>query len=235
MVKVGELLLLIILTACVTALPFNYNAPETSHTVVLPLERSFIFTIKFENTGEDLIINFVPEVQGSEDWLVILLTGRLLLSPGEEVEIVATFEPTYAPGSHIEELTFDFKFEVNNELNTIPLRVNYLPLDFTYVPSDKVRIVVLDAETKQPVPGAEVLLSLPSGLMDARGVTGPDGAVELELPSSSYLQSLYEKYNASVSFSGYFLEVTKPGYKAFYSYGVETGGSVQVFLEPQRM
>ena len=113
------------------------------------------------------------------------------------------------------------------------MKVRYHVLHWESTPSETVRIEVLDAESKQPVPGAEVSLSLPSGLMIMSDATGLNEVVEFRLSSSSYIRSLYEKYNATVSFNGYF-KVYKAGYKAFYSYEVETSANLEVFLEPQR-
>ncbi len=230
----GGLLLLLLLTPCLAA-SLYFTIPETYHTVIFPLERSFIFSIRFQNDRqEDIMIELTPEEVDNEDWLVILPTGRLLLSPGEELEIIVTFEPTFLHDNPNGELRYNFSFKINDVPYTVQLEVKYSSLDLASVPSEKLRIEVLDKETQQPVPGAEVLLTIPTGLFDIRNVTGSDGVLELHVPSSSYIQSLYEEYNATVSFKGYFIEVYKPGYKAYYDYGVETGGVVRVFLEPQR-
>lgn len=59
--KLGGILLLILLTLCAAA-PLNFTTHETSHTVVLPLERSFIFSVRFQNTGDkNILINLLPE------------------------------------------------------------------------------------------------------------------------------------------------------------------------------
>ncbi len=133
--------LLALLTLCVTAGSLNFTTPETSHTVLLPLERSFIFSIKFQNINEkDVLVNFISEPPETEDWLVILPTGRLLLSPGEAVEIIATFEPTYILDKPKGELNFNFKFEVNGTPYTIPLKVNYSLLDLASTPREKIEL-----------------------------------------------------------------------------------------------
>lgn len=226
----GILILLLVFLTLLTAVPLNFTVHETSHTVILPLERSFIFSIKFQNNGnKDILIGFLPEDQRDEDWLIILPSGRLRLSPGEEVEIIATFEPTRFDKRE-GEINFNFKFEVDNEIHIVPLKVRYIHIDMESFPTENTRIEVYDAKTRQPIPGAKVILSLPSGLMVIDDITHPDGAVELRLPSSSYIQSLYEKYNATVSFNGYFLEI----YKAFYTSGVKTGENIKVYLEPQK-
>ena len=75
---------------------FKFYAPETTHTVVLPFERSIIFKARLSNVGdEELFVGFsMPEAEPPEDWLTILPSGIVWLPPGEEVDVIATFEPT---------------------------------------------------------------------------------------------------------------------------------------------
>ncbi len=55
------------------------------------------------------------------------------------------------------------------------------------------------------------------------------------LPDTNYLKELYEDYNLTVSFNGYFIEVSKPGYREAYFQGIETGSVVEVRLEPKEV
>ena len=58
--------------------------PESSHTVVFPLERSFIFTVKIKNLDDqERIVSFDSSPVEAPDWLVILPAGRVML-PREE-------------------------------------------------------------------------------------------------------------------------------------------------------
>ena len=215
---------------------FEFYASETEHTVVLPFERSFIFTVRFHNLGdEDLLIEFaMPRVNFPRDWYVILPTGRVLLHPGEKVDVIATFEPTNIAERKSGEINFNFTFRVHGRVYSIPIHVKYVNFKLEEIPRERIKIKVLDAETRKPISGAFVWLTVPSGLMGVRGQTGPDGTVEFTLPNTEYVRALYEKYNSRVSFDGYFLEVSASGYRESYRDGVKTGGEVEVLLSPKR-
>lgn len=146
---------------------FKFYAPETTHTVVLPFERSFIFTVRFHNLGdEDLFVEpIMPKVEFPEDWLVILPSGRVLLRPGEEVDVVTTFEPANIAERKHGELSFNFTFMVQGKLYSIPIHVKYVVLDWEELPKEKVRVKVLDARTGKPVSDVFVMFTSPSGLM----------------------------------------------------------------------
>jgi WD40 repeat protein len=209
---------------------------ETSHIVAFPLERNFIFSLKISNTGDkDEFISFLPSSSPQkENWLIILPTGTLKISPKEEIEIIATFEPRSSPEKSEEEIKYDFQIEANG-IKTIPLTIKYKTIDWFSLPKQgKIKITIFDKETKKPIPDAEVSLSLPSGLWDEREITDFKGAVEFHVPSNNYLNSLYEEYNVATSYTGYFLEVSKEGYKAYYQSEIIPDTNLEIFLEPQK-
>ena len=124
---------------------------------------------------------------------------------------------------------------VGEETYIIPIHVEYVSLDPESLPSGEVEVRVLEAVSGKPISGAHVIVSLPSGLMVVEAYTGPNGFVRLPLPDTNYLKELYEDYNLTVSFNGYFIEVSKPGYREAYFQGIETGSVVEVRLEPKEV
>jgi len=47
---------------------FRFYAPETTHTVMLPFERSFVFSVRLSNVGdEELLVTHVGEPHGEHE------------------------------------------------------------------------------------------------------------------------------------------------------------------------
>lgn len=214
----------------------EFTPLETTHTVVSPLERSFRFVLKIKNTGDKTEdISFSQKtLQESETWINIFPSGKWHVSPGEEVEIIATFEPKLTPERQEGELKYDFKIEGEIE-KTIPLTIKYQQLDWQkFAKESKIKIKVFDQETKRPISNAEVSLGFPSGLWEEKEKTNPTtGQVEFSVPSTDYLNKLYQEYNVATSYTGFFLEISKEGYKNYYQSEIRPGMSLEVFVEPQ--
>jgi hypothetical protein len=95
------------------------------------LERSFIFTVKIKNIGsQERIVSFDSSPVEAPDWLVILPAGRVMLPPGGEIEIAATFEPMIRPGVSQGELSYDFRLKFEDGEEVIPVNVKLKSLDW---------------------------------------------------------------------------------------------------------
>lgn len=207
---------------------------ETTHTVVFPLERNFRFVAVVKNTGdkEEEISFRSPDPVPKPGWINILPSGKWRIGPKEEIEIVATFEPVASREIKEEELRYDFRIEVAGKEKIIPIVVKSHRLDFKTIPVALVNVIVSDKQTGRPLKDVEIIFSLPSGMERFREKTDSSGIARVGIPDLSYLQKLYQEYKIQDSYTGYFLEVKKEGYKPYYR-EIKALSDLKLSLEPQ--
>ncbi len=207
--------------------------PESSHVIISPFERNFRFVVKVKNIGDKpATISFGNESKTNADnknWIIIFPSGRIYLEPGEEQEILATFEPMFNNKSQ-DEINYNYVFNVDAGKETVPIKIKTQKLDFGSLQKTSINLTILDKVTGKKITNAQYYFSLPSG-MD--GFSQPV-VKKLEEISSSVINSYVLANNVQLSFTGNFLRIEKSGYKPIYLSNVKTGNVPQtVYMEPQ--
>jgi WD40 repeat protein len=237
--KTKFLIILIVLIGFVSCFNFcqaevEIEVKETTHTVVFPLERNFRFVATVKNTDdkEEEVFLKGPEPAPKPGWINILPSGKWRIEPKNEIEIVATFEPVASREIKEEELRYDFKIEAGGKEKIIPIVVKSHRLNFKEIPGALVNVTVFDKQTGKPLKDVEIIFSLPSGMEKFKEKTDSSGNARVKIPDLSYLEKLYREYKVQDSYTGYFLEIQKEGYKPYYQ-EIKTLSDLKIFLEPQ--
>jgi len=215
----------------------DLQIPSTSHLVINPIERNFRFLIHAKNTGNQrstIAFSGGGGIDQSAGWINIFPAGAILLDPGEEAEIIATFEPVSQTRKAQGETKYDFKLSIDGQEQTIPLTITSKTLDPKTLEKAPVNILVLDKKTQQKIEGASYILTLPSGMERFGGQIDYSFNSPISGTKTSIINQYYSQNNVSLSFTNYFLTIEKTDYKTAYLTNVQTEAASQtVYLEPQ--
>lgn len=213
------------------------NAQE--HTIAMPYEKSFLFKATIKNHSKETW-RVQGQVQGEvpENWHLLAQMGVHELLPGQQNDFIAVFEPDIGPGQGFKEETVNvpiiFTWEGGSKKIDVLVKTKQLPFKEKKEDLSKVAVSVIDKTTNKPVPGAFVLVILPSGLEQFEANQDKEGYL-LSIPSGDYLKEINEEYKIDQESIGYFFQVSARGYKSYFesNFLPEIGESKkQVFLEP---
>lgn len=228
---------LLSLGARVSLAKVDLQIPSTSHLVINPIERNFRFLIRAKNTSSQkstIVFSGGGGISQTQDWINIFPAGAILLDPGEEAEIIATFEPVSQTPKAQDETKYDFKLSIDGQEQTIPLTITSKAVDPKTLEKAPVNVLVLDKKTQQKIEGASYILTLPSGMERFGGQIDYSFNTPISGTKTSIINQYYTQNNVSLSFTNYFLTIKKTGYKTVYLTNVQTEAASQtVYLEPQ--
>lgn len=196
------------------------TANETSHTVVMPLEKSFIFVATIQNNGSSEVeIQSTPADSSliPNTWHILSPTGRYKLSGGQHAQYLAIFEPGADPSGQSKEesvtvpISFTWqggskKFDVTVKTKNLSQTINQNNISTSFSVKDK---------SGKNISGATIIASLPSGMQSFMSQKSND-KYSLSLPSGEYLSKSSSEYKINHSTVGYYLQVYAQGYKNYF-------------------
>lgn len=217
-----------------TGLEFALNATE--HTIVIPFEKSFRFIATItNNSGTTQLVNMERGSNIPRDWHLLAVAGQYELAPGQSIDYMAVFEPGVSPDSEDQTVTVPFSFSWDGGSREFELTVNTKILSSLELKNESVGtdVSVLDKMTGEPIHGAYILATLPSGIESYNAMSLPDG-YELVLPSGDYIEQVVSDYQIEHTSTGYYFQVYAEGYQCYFesNYLPGEGDIKTVELEP---
>lgn len=194
---------------------------ETEHTVVFPYEKSFRVVARIINhSEEEKTVQVEPQDEMPEEGHLLIPNGIYKLEPNQEAHCVVVFE---VPLSSLEENTLkseikipiSFKWDESEETYEFIIKNKTIPFKEKNTDLSNVEFIILDKENNQEIKDATIIALLPSG-MEQIEANYNDGKYELDLPSGEYLRRIKEEYKTDLENTGYFLQISRQGYKNYF-------------------
>lgn len=196
------------------------TANETSHTVVMPLEKSFIFVATLQNNGSSEVEIQSAPIDSSlapNNWHILSPTGRYKLAGGQSAQYLAVFEPSSDPSGQDKEesvtvpISFSWqggskKFDVTVKTKNLSQTINQSNISTNFLVKDK---------SGKSITNATIIALLPSGMQSFMSQKSGN-TYSLSLPSGEFLTSNSSQYNINHSTVGYYLQVYAQGYKNYF-------------------
>ncbi|MDD5703259.1 MAG: PQQ-binding-like beta-propeller repeat protein [Dehalococcoidales bacterium] len=208
----------------------------TEHTVVIPFEKSFRFIATIKNNGSTTeIINMTRGSGIPQDWHLLAAAGQYKLDPGQSIDYIAVSEPNVSSESKEQTVKVPFSFFWDGGSEEFEVTVSTKILSYQDLQNESIRtnVSVLDKSNGEPVSGAHVLATLPSGIDSYSATTVQDG-YEISLPSSDYIKKTVGDYQIDHTSTGYYFQVYAQGYQCYFEsdYLPGDGDPKIVELEP---
>ncbi len=226
----GMIFYLINATAATSGLEISVNSTE--HTVVMPYEKSFRFIATIKNNGNttEKVSVQPPEPDAvPKDWHLLSPVGQYELTPGQEINYIAVFEPgeiEFQEGVKCkqgkcfqEEETvtapFEFSWEGGSQKFDVTVVTKHLSWKDKKDDLSNVNLSVVDKNTNKPISGATISVILASG-MEQEEAEEEGQEYEIDIPSGDYLKKLSDEYKIDQTNKGYFLQVSRQSYKSYF-------------------
>lgn len=191
---------------------------ETEHTIVYPYEKSFRSVIKIINHSNEIkTVRVEPQEEMPKGGHLLIPIGEYKLNPGQEAHCVAVFEASTMGRENNSsiEIPIRFKWEGGEETYNFKIQSKNLPFREKNTDLSNVEFEILGKYSNDVIEGANVIAMLPTGLEYIKGEYNK-GKYYLDLPSKEYLNNIKEEYKIDLENTGYFLQISKDGYKNYF-------------------
>jgi WD40 repeat protein len=190
---------------------------ETEHTVVFPYEKSFRVVARIVNHISDTrIVRAEPQGEMPNGGHLLIPIGEYRLEPGQEAHMVAVFEVGPADNSNNSEIRIPirFKWEGGEETFEFTIENKNLPFRDKKDELSNVEFIILDKYSNEEIKDATITALLPSGMEQVQAIYNNE-KYELDIPSNEYLERIKSEYKIDLENTGYFLQISKAGYKNY--------------------
>lgn len=196
------------------------TANETSHTVVMPLEKSFIFVATLQNNGSSEVEIQSTPIDSSlapNNWHILSPTGRYKLASGQSAQYLAVFEPGSDPSGQDKEesVTVPISFTWQGGSKKFDVTVKTKNLSQTINQNNISTSLSVKNQSGKVITDATIIATLPSGMQCFMSQKSNDG-YSLSLPSGEFLTNNVKEYKINHSTVGYYLQVYAQGYKNYF-------------------
>jgi len=189
---------------------------ETEHTIAFPYEKSFRAVVKIiNNSNEVKSVKVTPAGEMPSGGNISIATGEYKLEPRQEAHCVIVFKvaqnSTNGLGTSI---PLRFSWDGGEERQIFIIKSKILPFKNKNDDLSQSEFEIYDKGSNEKIKDASIIALLPSG-MEQIIASNNDGKYTLQLPSSEYLKKIKEDYKIDLENTGYFLQVSKDGYKSY--------------------
>ncbi len=189
---------------------------EYEHVIVFPYEKNFRTVAKIINHSDEVkTVKVTSEGEMPSGGDILIPTGEYNLEPGQEAHCIIVFEVALnsANESGIS-IPIRFSWEGGEEQYTFNIKSKVLPFKNKNDDLSQVEFEVYDKYSNDKIKDVNVTALLPSGVEQSTA-SNNDGKYILQLPAGNYLKKIKEDYKINLENTGYFLQVSRDGYKSY--------------------